>query len=77
MVHMGLIAQEVEKLVKAKGYKLDLVHSPTNQTDNYSIAYGELITPVIKAIQEQQRLINDQKKQIDTLTERIKKLENK
>jgi len=63
MIHMGLIAQELEKLIKDKGYKLDVVHTPSNPTDNYSIAYGELIAPLIKAMQEQQQQIEKLKKE--------------
>jgi hypothetical protein len=67
MVHMGFIAQEVEKLVKEKGYNLSLVHAPTNPTDNYSIAYGELVVPLVKAVQEQQKQIEELKKLVAEL----------
>lgn len=84
MVHTGLIAQEVAMLIRNKGYKLNLVHTPTNPTDNYSIAYGELIAPMIKSIQEQQQQIeelkkkNEEQKKINNqLTVRLEKLEKK
>ena len=74
LVHMGFIAQDVAKLVKDKGYHLSLVHTPTNTTDNYSIAYGELIMPLVKAVQELafqnaslKVLIQKQQQQIDLL----------
>ena len=67
MVHMGFIAQEMEKLLKEKGYNLSLVHVPTNPTDNYSIAYGELVVPLVKAIQEQQQQIEELKKLVEQL----------
>lgn len=67
MVHMGFIAQDVDKLVKEKGYNLSLVHTPTNATDNYSIAYGELVVPLIKAVQEQQKMIEELKKEVEAL----------
>jgi len=67
MIHIGLIAQEVDQLIRSKGYKLSLVHTPGNPKDNYSIAYGELIPVLIKAIQEQQQRIEELKKEIDNL----------
>lgn len=67
MVHMGFIAQEVDKLIKEKGYNLSVVHAPTNPTDNYSIAYGELIVPLVKAIQEQQKMIEALTKEVESL----------
>jgi hypothetical protein len=84
MVHMGFIAQDVEKLVKEKGYNLSLVHAPTNPTDNYSIAYGELVVPLVKAVQEQQTMIKEQQstiqeqqRQIDELKKLVEQLMKK
>jgi hypothetical protein len=71
MVHMGFIAQDVEKLVKEKGYNLSLVHAPTNPTDNYSIAYGELVVPLVKAVQEQQAMIVEMKLMIEQLKKEL------
>jgi len=75
MIRMGFIAQDVERIIKEKGYKLSVVHSPTNPTDNYSIAYGELVVPLVKAVQEQQSMIEKQQQQIDFLLKRIEALE--
>jgi trimeric autotransporter adhesin len=75
MVHMGFIAQDVEKLVKEKGLNISLVHTPANASDNYSIAYGELVVPLVKAVQEQQSIIENQNSKIKLQDERINKLE--
>jgi len=64
---MGFIAQDMDNLVKEKGYNLSLVHTPANPTDNYSIAYGELVVPLVKAVQEQQKMIEELKKEIEEL----------
>jgi hypothetical protein len=77
IIHNGFIAQEVEQLVKSKGYKFDAVHGPTNPTDNYSIAYSEFVVPLVKAMQEQQTIIEKQQQQIDMLLKRIEALEKK
>jgi hypothetical protein len=56
----GLIAQEV----------LDIVPnavSQNEQDDYYQMDYSKLVTPLIKAIQEQQTIIEDLKSRIETL----------
>ncbi|MBN8538223.1 MAG: tail fiber domain-containing protein [Deltaproteobacteria bacterium] len=52
-VHYGLIAQEAEQVIDeiGKGEKTSIVtHDET--TDRYGVRYSELISPLIKAIQE-------------------------
>lgn len=84
IVHTGFIAQEVEQVVKKKGYKFNAVHTPANTTDNYSIAYSEFVVPLVKAVQEQQKQIEAQKKIImlqqkalEEMMKRLEKLEQK
>jgi len=49
----GFLAQEVEKIVKETGYtSFDAVHAPTNENDNYSLAYSQFVVPLVKAVQE-------------------------
>ena len=52
IIHSGLLAQEVEKICIELGYNFDGLHIPTNENDHYSIAYGQLIMPLIKSVQE-------------------------
>jgi trimeric autotransporter adhesin len=65
----GMIAQEVESIFPqyvgedADGYK--------------TLSYVSFIVPIIKAIQEQQTIINQQQNQINELLQRIIQLENK
>ncbi|MBN8538668.1 MAG: tail fiber domain-containing protein [Deltaproteobacteria bacterium] len=52
-VHYGLIAQEAEQVIDeiGKGEKTSIVtHDET--TDRYGVRYSELISPLIKAVQE-------------------------
>ena len=63
MTHMGFIAQEIDSLIKEKKYELSLVKAPSNPTDNYSMAYSELIAPLVKAVQEQQLQLEALKKE--------------
>jgi trimeric autotransporter adhesin len=66
-IQTGFIAQEVEKTAKELGYDFDGVNAPQNQTDNYSIAYSQFIMPLVKALQEQQAMIEELKQEVKTL----------
>jgi trimeric autotransporter adhesin len=61
VIHVGLIAQEVEQAAAQSLFVNDIVHAPADSTDNYSIAYGALVVPLIKAVQEQQAIIDSLK----------------
>ena len=56
----GLIAQEVEPLIPESV-------STNEQTGFYQMDYGKLVTPLIKAVQEQQEQIEELKQKIETL----------
>ena len=56
----GLIAQEVEPLIPE-------AVSINEETDFYEMDYGKLVTPLIKAVQEQQEQIEELKAKIATL----------
>lgn len=59
---MGFVAQEVETLCKKQGIELsNIVHTPESEADNYSVAYGQLVVPLVKAVQEQQAQIEELK----------------
>jgi hypothetical protein len=87
IIHTGFIAQEVEQAAKESGFVFDGVNAPKNENENYSVAYSQFVVPLVKAIQEQQKIIEDQKatndklqkqvsdmqKQIDLINEQLKK----
>ena len=66
---IGLIAQEVQL------YFPELV-SHDVKTDLYSMDYASLSVVAVKAIQEQQQIIENQQKVIDQLVSRVTHLEN-
>ena len=66
-LHTGFLAQDVEEAANSLGYKFDGVHAPDNAKDYYSVAYSQFIMPLVKAVQEQQVIIEDQKNDLDTL----------
>lgn len=63
----GFIAQEVEAAAKASGYDFNGVHAPENENDNYSLAYGQFVVPLVKGMQEQQQMIEQLKNELQDL----------
>lgn len=71
----GFIAQEVEKAAEKSGFNFNGIHTPVNENDNYSINYGQFVVPLVKGMQEQQVMIEQQKQIIEDLLKRIELLE--
>lgn len=65
--YTGFLAQEVEKAAQAVNYNFSGVNKPANEKDHYSISYADFVVPLVKAVQEQQSMIEQQQKQIDEL----------
>ena len=63
----GFIAQEVEKAAKEVGYDFNGVRVPENDNQAYSLAYGQFVVPLVKAVQEQQQMIEALKQQVENL----------
>ncbi|MBA2250240.1 MAG: tail fiber domain-containing protein [Chitinophagaceae bacterium] len=64
-LHTGFLAQDVEKIAMDLGYEFDGVHAPANDKDHYSLAYSQFIMPLVKAVQEQQVIIEKLTKQVE------------
>ena len=73
-IQTGFIAQEVEAAAKKLGFNFNGVIKPTNPQDNYGISYALMVVPVIKAIQEQQEIIESLNQQIENQCEEMAKL---
>ncbi len=73
----GFIAQEVETVGKEIQYNFSGVDKPQNNQDFYGLRYAEFVVPLVKAVQEQQAIIDKQQKQIQDLINRIQVLEDK
>ena len=67
IVRTGFIAQEVEAAAKKVGFDFDGVSTPENETDLYGIRYAEFVVPLVKAMQEQQEMIEELLKRIEAL----------
>ena len=77
IIYSGFIAQDVEKAATEAGYDFSGVDKPKNEKDIYSLRYAEFVVPLVKAVQEQQQMIIDLQKQLDTLLKRVEQLEKK
>jgi len=76
ILHSGFIAQEVEQAAQQTGYNFDGVHHPANAHDPYSLSYAQFVVPLVKSVQEQQKIIeqqNDKIKQLEAENQETKK----
>ncbi|GAP43986.1 chaperone of endosialidase [Lentimicrobium saccharophilum] len=74
-VYSGFVAQEVEKAALETGYDFSGLDVPKSESGLYGLRYAEFVVPLVKGMQEQQAIIENQQKQIDELLKRIKELE--
>jgi trimeric autotransporter adhesin len=76
IVTTGFIAQEVEATAKKLGFDFSGVDAPKNDKDFYGLRYAEFVVPLVKAVQEQQKMIDNQAKEIAELKIQMAKLIN-
>jgi hypothetical protein len=75
---MGFIAQEVEKTCKELGIEVsNILHSPESEIDNYSLAYQNLVVPLVKGMQEQQKTIEQHEKSIEEYKAALEDMQQK
>jgi hypothetical protein len=70
ITYTGFIAQEVEEAANEVGFDFSGVSKPQNNKDHYALSYAEFVVPLVKAVQEQQEMIEQLQKQIDELKRR-------
>jgi predicted RNase H-like nuclease (RuvC/YqgF family) len=70
----GFIAQEVEKAAAAAGYDFSGIIKPQSEQDHYSLSYESFVVPLVKAMQEQQKMIDDLEKRNNALQQIIMEL---
>jgi trimeric autotransporter adhesin len=71
----GFIAQEVEDAAKSIGYEFSGVDAPENETDLYGLRYSEFVVPLVKAVQEQQEMIETQKSQLELQAQKLEAMQ--
>jgi hypothetical protein len=70
----GFIAQEVEAAANASGYDFNGVSRPDSDDEYYTLSYESFVVPLVKAVQEQQRIITKQQAEIDELKALVNQL---
>lgn len=82
ITYTGFIAQEVEGVAKQLGFAFSGVEPAKNANDTYSLRYAEFVVPLVKAVQEQQAIIEKQahtieriKNENEDLKKRLEKVE--
>lgn len=61
----GFSAQQVVKAAASIGYQFSGVHIPENEQDHYTLEYSTFVVPLVKAVQEQQAIIEGQTKKLE------------
>jgi hypothetical protein len=74
IAYTGFIAQEVEEAARRIGYDFSGVDTPDNENDFYGLRYAEFVVPLVKAVQEQQLMIDELKALNITMQAEIEKL---
>jgi len=67
----GFIAQEVEEAALNSGFDFSGVDKPKNSSDYYGLRYAQFVVPLVKAVQEQQQIIEQQRYEIEQLKQQI------
>lgn len=73
-VQSGFIAQEVEQAAKELNYDFIGVAAPIGNRKLYSMQYSAFVVPLVKAVQEQQQIIEKQQQKIDELSLQVQAL---
>ncbi len=73
----GFLAQEVETAALESDYDFSGITLPKSEHAVYTLSYETFVVPLVKAVQEQQTVIELQVKKIELLEARLKILEEK
>ena len=70
---IGLLGQEVKKISEELDFDSNIVS--IGEDGIHRMNYQKITMPLIKAVQDQQEIIDSQKKEIEILNERLEKIE--
>ena len=65
---------EVEKAADEIGYDFNGLHKPNGPNDLYGLGYTDFVVPLVKAVQEQQKMIDNQQAINESLLQQIAEL---
>jgi hypothetical protein len=74
-VQTGFIAQDVEQVASELGYDFSGIDKPKNENDHYGLRYAEFVVPLVKAVQEQQLMIDELRLENKDLKSEIKAIQ--
>ena len=70
-VQTGFIAQEVEAAANEVGFNFHGIVKPYDENGTYALRYAEFVVPLVKAMQEQQDIIEAQEKELKALRSEV------
>jgi len=71
-IFTGFMAQEVEQVAKSLNYNFSGIDKPQDASkQTYALRYSDFIMPMVKAMQEQQQMIEQLKKEVEELKKKI------
>jgi trimeric autotransporter adhesin len=74
ITYTGFLAQEVEQAAQKIGYEFSGVDAPEDENGIYGLRYAEFVVPLVKAVQEQQHMLEQQKREFQKQMDRLKEL---
>lgn len=74
ITYTGFIAQEVETAAKATGYDFSGVDIPKSAKEVYGLRYEEFVIPLVKAVQEQQQMLDTDDSRLTSLQQQLQAL---
>ena len=77
ITYTGFVAQEVETAANKIGFNFSGLDAPGNTDDVYSLRYADFVVPLVKAVQEQQAIIEKQNQQLGAQQRQIDVLEKR
>ena len=72
----GFIAQEVAKEAQEVDFNFSGIYQPKSENDLYGLSYSAFVVPLVKAVQEQQTMINQQNAINEKLQQEIQQLKS-
>lgn len=70
-IQTGFIAQEVEQAAQEVGFDFHGIVKPYDENGTYALRYAEFVVPLVKAMQEQQDIIEAQEKELKALRSEV------
>lgn len=77
ILYTGFLAQDVETAARELNFDFSGVDKPKDESKGmYGLRYSEFVVPLVKAVQEQQVMIDEQKKIIDDQRKELEETKN-